>query len=47
MNNVKNGLYKPNEHSIHNVPIIVIKRKDGRMRLAYDLTKLNKFTKDI
>ena len=47
MNNIKNGLYEPNEHSIHNVPIIVIKRKDGRMRLAYDLTKLNKYTKDV
>ena len=44
---VKSGLYKPNPHSIHNVPIIVIRRKDGRLRLAYDLTKLNKYTKDV
>ena len=47
LNNIKSGLYEENEYSEHNVPIIVIKRKDGRLRLAYDLTKLNKHTKDI
>ena len=47
LNNIKTGLFETNENSIHNVPTIVIKRKDGRQRLAYDLTTLNKYTKDV
>ena len=46
MQNVKNGLYEPTS-SMHNVPVIVIPRKDKRLRLAYDLTKLNSHTKDL
>ena len=45
--NQENKVYQRIQHSIHNVPVIVIKRKDGRQRLAYDLQKLNSFTKDI
>ena len=47
MQHVKSGLYQKDDTSIHNVPILVIKRKDGRLRLAYDLTKLNAHTKDV
>ena len=47
MENIKNGLFAPDHHSIHNVPIIVVTKKDGRMRPAYDLTKLNTYTKDV
>ena len=45
--NMQNGVFEKIQHSMHNVPIIVIQRKDGRLRLAYDLTKLNTYTKDI
>ena len=44
--NVKNGMFIKNYTSKHNVPIIVI-NTHGRMRLAYDLTKLNQFTKSV
>ena len=45
--NIKNGMFVKNNTSPHNVPAIVIKRKDGRLRLAYDLTKLNAKTTTI
>ena len=45
--NVKNGIFIPNKTSPHNVPAIIIKRKDGRLRLAFDFTKLNAKTKSI
>ena len=47
MKNQENGLYIPDDHSIHNVPILVVPRKDGRYRLAYDLRLLNSHTKEI
>ena len=45
--NTKNGLYIPDDSSIHNVPIVVVRKKDGRYRLAYDLRLLNSHTKDV
>ena len=46
--NVKNGLFIPNNTSPHNVPIIVInKGKSNRQRLAYSLQLLNKYTKTV
>jgi hypothetical protein len=45
--NLKTGLFIPDETSIHNVPIIVIEKKGGRLRLAYALQHLNKYTKTV
>ena len=45
--NIRNGMFVPNNTSPHNVPAIIIKRKDGRLRLAYDLTKLNAKTTTV
>ena len=45
--NKKNGLYIPDDSSIHNVPIVVVRKSDGRYRLAYDLRLLNSHTKDV
>ena len=45
--NIKNGVFVPNKTSPHNVPAIIIKRKDGRLRLAFDFTKLNAKTKSV
>ena len=42
-----NGMYMPDDSSMHNVPVLVIPRKDGRYRLAYDLRLLNSHTKDV
>ena len=47
LKNVSTGLYEAIKYSKHNVPVIVIPRKDGRFRLAYDLTLLNDHTKDM
>ena len=48
MKNIENGLFEPNYTSIHNVPMIVVKKKkDSRLRPAYDLRKLNSVTKDM
>ena len=46
MKNVESGLYEPGDSLLYNVPVIIIPKKDGRERLAYDLTKLNANTKD-
>ena len=46
-NNVKTGMFIPNNTSQHNVPAIVIEKKDGRRRLAYDFTLLNAKTKTV
>ena len=46
--NIKNGLFTPDNISPHNVPIIVIsKGKQNRQRLAYSLQHLNKYTKTV
>ena len=45
--NIKNGLYEPSDNTFHNVPILVVLKKDGRYRLAYDFRLLNKHTKDV
>ena len=47
LKNIKNGLYKPTDNTFHNVPILVVLKKDGRYRLAYDFRLLNKHTKDV
>ena len=47
MKNVENGLYEKVGYSPHNVPVIIVPRKDGRLRLAYDLTRLNDHTVDV
>ena len=47
LNNIENGLYEEGDSELYNVPAIVITKKDGRERLAYDLTKLNAHTKDV
>ena len=48
MKNIENGLFEPDYTSIHNVPIIVVKKKkDDRLRPAYDFRKLNSLTKDM
>ena len=45
--NIENGVFTQDNTSPHNVPAIIIKRKDGRLRLAFDLTKLNAKTKPV
>ena len=47
LKNIENGMYVPNVKSQHNVAAIVITKRDGRQRLAYDFTLLNSKTKTI
>jgi hypothetical protein len=47
LKNIESGLFEPSNSTKYNVPIIIISRKDGRQRPAYDLTKLNACTKDV
>ena len=47
LKNIENGLFIPDYKSPHNVPALIIQRKDGRYRCAYDFTKLNSKTKTV
>ena len=47
MKNIESKLCVEDYTSPHNVPAIIIIKKDGRHRLAYDFTKLNSKTKTV
>ena len=47
MKNIENGIFKLDRNSPHNVPMITVRKKDGRVRSAYNLRKLNDHTKDV
>ena len=45
--NVESGLFIPDTKSPHNVPIIIVPKKGGRLRLAFALQLLNRYTKVV